>query len=99
MTDVNCILQFEMVGDRLQIVGIMIHIMSVAGLGRATVPAPIGRNDAISFAEEKKHLRIPIIRRERPAVAEDDRLPAAPVLIVDFYSVLSCDVAHIFPSC
>src|SRR5436309_3704754 len=45
--------------------------------------APIIRNDAETFAEEKKHLRVPIVRRERPAVAEHDGLSFAPVFIID----------------
>src|SRR5882724_1877959 len=98
MADVNRILQLQMIGDSLQIVGIVIHVVSAAGLSRAAMPAPITRNDAETLAEEKKHLRVPIIRRERPAVTEHNRLPAAPVLIIDvdvssvFFS--NCDVWH-----
>src|SRR6266436_7872760 len=83
MADVNRILQIKMIGDGLQIIGIVVHVMSVAGLTRATMSAPISRNDAIAFAEEKKHLRVPIICRERPAVTEHNRLSAAPVFIID----------------
>src|SRR4029077_4938814 len=39
---------------------------------------------------EKKHLRVPIIRRERPAVTEHNWLPAAPVFIIDV------DVSSVF---
>src|SRR4029453_7691296 len=87
-----------MVGDRFQIVRIMIHVVAVAGLGRATMSAPIRRDHPITFGEEEQHLRIPIVRRKRPAMAKHDRLSAAPILIVDLYSVLGCDVAHIFSS-
>ena len=52
--------------------------------------APIRRNDAETFAEEKKHLRVPIIRRERPAVTEHNRLSFAPVFIIDV------DVSSVF---
>jgi hypothetical protein len=48
-----------MIGDGLQIIGIMIHVVAAAGLSRTTMSAPIARNDAIAFAEEKKHLRVP----------------------------------------
>jgi hypothetical protein len=73
--------------------------VSIAGLSRATVPAPIRRYDSETFAQEKKHLRVPIIRRQRPAVTEHDRLPAAPIFIKDvdvgslFFS--DCDVWHV----
>src|SRR5438093_6215094 len=93
MTDVNRILQVEMIGDSLQIVGVVIHVVATAGLRRATMSAPISRNDAETFADEKKHLRVPIIRRERPAVTEHNRLPAAPVFIIDV------DVRSVFFSC
>src|SRR6516162_2716423 len=83
MANVNRILQVEMVGDRLQIVGIMIHVMSVAGLSRATMSAPIGRNDAIAFAEEKKHLRVPIVCAQGPAMAEHDGLTGSPILVIN----------------
>jgi uncharacterized protein DUF1275/enoyl-CoA hydratase/isomerase-like protein len=44
----------------------------------------------------RQHLRVPIVRRERPAMTKHDRLAAAPIFIVDLYSVFGCDVAHIF---
>src|SRR5213078_1914868 len=90
MADVNRIFQVEMIGDRLQIIGIVVHVVSAAGLSRATVSAPIRGNDAETFADEKKHLRVPIIRRERPAVTEHNRLPAAPVFKIDV------DVSSVF---
>src|SRR5438034_10851865 len=96
MADVNRIPQVEMIGHGLQIVGIVVHVVPAAGLSRAPMSAPISCNDAETFAEEKKHLRVPIIRRERPAVTEHNRLPAAPVFIIAvgvrsvFFS--NCDV-------
>src|SRR5438477_12102098 len=96
MADVNRILQVEMIGHGLQIVGIVVHVVSAAGLSRATMSTPISCNDAETFAEEKKHLRVPIIRRERPAVAEHDRLSFAPVLVIDAdvssFSFSNCDL-------
>src|SRR5437588_12898027 len=83
MADVNAILEVEMVGHGLQIVGIVVHVVAVAGLSRATMSTPISCNDAETFAEEKKHLRVPIIRRQRPAMAEHDGLTFSPVLIID----------------
>src|SRR5207247_10870613 len=83
MADVNRILEVEVIGHGLQIVGIMVHVVSAAGLSRATMSTSISCDDAETFAEEKKHLRVPIIRRERPAVTDHHRLPAAPVLIID----------------
>src|SRR5437764_10723693 len=90
MADVNRILEVEMIGHGFQIVCIVIHVVSAAGLSGAAMSAPISRNDAETFAEEKKHLRVPIVGRQRPAVAEDDGLSFAPVLIIDI------DVSPVF---
>src|SRR6266851_8754843 len=90
MADVNRVLQVEMVGDCLEIIGVVIHVVTTAGLSRAAMSTAISCNDAKTFAEEEKHLRVPIIGREWPAMAEDNRLPAAPVLIIDV------DVSSVF---
>src|SRR5207302_2292944 len=66
-----------------QVVGVMIHVMAPAGLGGAAVTSSVMGDDAIAFLEEEQHLRVPIIGRERPAVAEHDGLTFAPILIVD----------------
>src|SRR5205814_9883198 len=84
------VLVVERFGYGLKVVWIVVHVVSDAGLSRATVSAPIRGNDAEIFADEKKHLRVPIIRRERPAVTEHNRLPAAPVFIIDV------DVSSVF---
>src|SRR5438093_2286150 len=104
MADVNRIFQVEMIGDRLQIIGIVVHVVSAAGLSRATMSAPIRGNDAETFTDEKKHLRVPVVSRQRPTMAEDDGLSFAPVFIinVDVSSVFfsNCDVWHTeFPFC
>src|SRR3712207_875551 len=44
-------------------------------------------------------LRIPRIRGQRPAVAEDDRLPAPPVLVEDVHPVLGGVDAHASSRC
>src|SRR5438552_15347480 len=92
MADVNRILQVEMIGHGLQIVGIMVHVVSAAGLSRATMSTPISCNDAETFAEEKKHMRVQIIRLESPAVAYSNLLPCDSdfILYVSFCSVFLC---------
>ena len=85
-----------MVSDGLQIVGIVIEVVAVGYLRRTAVAAPVVRDDPITLGEEEQHLRVPIVRRERPAMTKHDRLAAAPIFIVDLYSLFGCDVAHIF---
>src|ERR1700759_210242 len=84
MADMNGVLDVEMRGHRREVVGIMIHVMTVAGLAGAAMTAAVMGNDAKTVIEEEQQLGIPIVRRERPAVRKHDRLPAAPILVIDF---------------
>src|ERR1700674_1299912 len=83
-------LEVEMCGQRRQVVGVMIHVMAATGLGGAAMAAPVVGYDAIAMLEEEQHLRVPIIGRQRPAVAEDNGLSFAPVFIIDV------DVSSVF---
>jgi hypothetical protein len=78
----------------------MIHVMAAAGLGGATMAAPVMGDHAEAFAKEEEHLCAPIVRRERPAMAEHDRLTGAPVLVENLDAVLGRDRRHVLhPSC
>ena len=96
MADVNRILQVEMIGDGLQIVGIMVEVVTIAYLRRTAVAASVVGDDPITLGEEEQHLRVPIVRTERPAMAEHDGLSFAPVFVINSYSVFGFDVAHNF---
>src|ERR1700688_2953601 len=72
----------------------MIHVMAVSRLGGTAMSAPVVSYDPIAMLEEEQHLRVPIISRQRPAVAEDHRLPFAPILIINLCSVFSGDGCH-----
>src|SRR5205807_4894125 len=52
-------------------------------------------DDAITVEKEEHHLGVPVISRQRPAVAEHDRLTAAPVLVEDIRAVGGGDHAHV----
>jgi hypothetical protein len=66
----------------------MIHVMAAISLGRAAMTASIVGYDPIAMLEEKQHLRVPIIGRQWPTMAEDNGLTFAPVLIEDLRAVL-----------
>src|SRR5260221_5305702 len=72
----------------------MIHVMAAAGLGRAAVTAPVMGDHAKALAQEEEHLRVPIVRRKRPAMAKHDRLTRAPILVEDLCAVLGRDSWH-----
>src|ERR1700759_5593378 len=50
------------------------------------MPAPVVGDHAVTLAKEEQHLSIPVIGREWPAMAEDDRLTGSPILVVDFHT-------------
>src|SRR6266480_4063335 len=90
----NCILQVKMCGQRRQVVGVMIHVMAATGLCGAAMPTPVVRYHAIAVLEVEQHLCIPIIGRQRPAVAENDWLTGAPVFEINLDPVLGCYCVH-----
>jgi hypothetical protein len=68
-----------------EIVGVVIHVVTVSNLSGAAVTATVMRDDAIAVAEEEEHLRVPVVGGKRPAMAEDDRLTGAPVLVENLH--------------
>src|ERR1700676_1416135 len=98
MADGNGVLEIEMRRQGRKIVCIMIHVMAVAGLGGSAVAATVMGDDAIAVMEEEQHLRVPVIGRQRPAMAEHDGLTFTPVLVEDLNAVLGCNRAHVTPS-
>jgi hypothetical protein len=51
------------------------------------MPAAIMGNHPVTVVEKEHHLRIPVVRRERPAVMEKKRLTCAPILKVNLRAV------------
>jgi hypothetical protein len=74
MADMDGILQVELLGHSRSVGCIMIHIVTVADLRRAAVTAAVVCDDTEALGKEEKHLRVPVVRRERPAMAEHDGL-------------------------
>src|SRR5580765_7674811 len=60
------------------------------------MPTPVVGNDAMALLYEVEHLRVPIIRTQRPAMMKHNRLRAlgAPILEVDLRAVFCCDRVH-----
>ena len=72
----------------------MIHVVAVADLAGAAMAAAVMGDDAKAVVEEEQHLRVPVVGRQRPAMAEHDRLTLAPVLVEDLDAVLGRDGGH-----
>ena len=72
----------------------MIHVVAVGGLSRAAVPTAIMGDNPIAMMQEEQHLVIPVVRAERPTMAENYRLSFTPVLVVNLYTVFGRDSGH-----
>ena len=58
------------------------------------MPSPISRDHSVATLTEVQHLPVPVVRRERPAMAEHYGLALSPVLVVDLRSVFRRDCRH-----
>src|SRR2546429_7561913 len=92
--DVHRIPQVEVRGQRREIVCIVVHVVPLACLRGAAVTTAVMRDHAIAAIHEEHHLPVPVICRQWPAMAEDDGLSLAPVLVEDLNAVLRLDFAH-----
>src|SRR5580704_12166731 len=59
--------------------------------------SPVVRNDAIATLPEEQHLAVPVVRSQRPAMRKHDRLPLAPILVIDLRTVFGCNRCHFSP--
>ncbi len=94
MPNVDRVAQIEVGHDGREIVGVVVHVEPVGHVRGAAVPAPVVRDHAVAVLEKEHHLRVPVVRRERPPMAEHDRLPRSPVLIEDLGAVVARDDAR-----
>ena len=74
MADMDSVLEIEMRRHSRKVVRIVIHVVAVGDLSGPAVAAAVMGDDAITVIEEEQHLRVPVIGRQRPAMAEHDGL-------------------------
>ncbi len=96
MADVDRVPEVERSSEVGDVGRVGVHLIAAVRLVGPAVAAAVVGDDAISFAEEEQHLVVPVVRAERPAVMEDDRLGVlrAPVLVENRAAVLGRDEAH-----
>src|ERR1700722_17537478 len=97
--DVDGVMQVKVLDQVGQVVGVVVHVVALADLCRAAVPAAVVGDHPIAMVQEEKHLGVPVVSRQGPPVAEDDRLTGTPVLEVDLSSVSGREVRHGVPLC
>ena len=90
------LLQVEFLHYREGIGGVVLHVVAVTDLSRATVPATVMGDDSVAMLYEKQHLSIPIVGRKRPAMMKHDWLILlrTPVLVEELDAVFAGNCAH-----
>jgi hypothetical protein len=82
------ILEIECLNHGRKIVGIAVHVIPRRGLARPAMATTIVRNHAEPVLGKEKHLTVPGVGAQRPTVRERYDRAFAPVLVVNFGSVL-----------
>src|SRR5438874_1946307 len=95
MADMHRVSQVQRLDERREIVGISIQIVAVPGLAGAAVAAAVMRDAAVALRGQEEHLVLECVGAERPAMAENDRLPRSPILEIDLRAVVRRDRAHV----
>src|SRR5262245_46583217 len=98
MAHMNGVLQAEMRHQLRKIICVVIHIVPATCLGGSAMAAAVMGYDAVALLQEEQHLRVPVISRQRPAMAENDGLTFAPVLVKNLCAVFGCDRTHVLYS-
>ncbi len=81
MADQHRVVQIKCVDERRQVVGVVVQVVAVPGLAGSATAATVMRDGAIAPGGQEERLVVPGIGIERPAMAEDDGLARAPVLV------------------
>jgi hypothetical protein len=95
--DVDGVMQVKVLDQAGKVVGVVVHVVALADLCGAAVPAPVVSDHPVAVVQEEKHLGVPVVSRQGPPVAEDDRLTGAPVFEVDLSSVSGREVGPGLP--
>src|SRR5258708_30822719 len=94
MTDMDGILEIELLNEFREVVGVGVHVVAGPRLARTSVAPAVMGDAAISVRGEIEHLVFERIRGERPAAAEDHWLPPAPVFVINFRAAFGREPTH-----
>src|SRR5258705_7538697 len=86
--------QVKLPDEFSEVIGIGVEVIAVPGLARSAMAAPIMRNTAVSARRQIEHLILECVGAQWPAMAEDDGLTRAPVVIINFRAVRGGDGTH-----
>src|SRR5262249_1466490 len=74
--------------------GIAIHIIAGRGLAGPAVATPVVRDHAEAVLCEEKHLSVPHVGIQGPAVRERNDRAGTPILVVNLRSIFRGDSTH-----
>src|SRR5882672_1136882 len=95
VADMDRIRQVEDFDKLGEIVRIGVEVVPVPRLARTAMAAAIMGNAAVSVGGEEEHLVFKGVRRQRPTMAEDNRLTRAPIVEIDPCSLSSLEGRHV----
>jgi hypothetical protein len=81
------VLEIERLDEGRKIIGIAIHVVSGGDLAGPAMATTVTRNYAEAVLREEKHLAVPSVGAQRPAVRERYDRAFTPVLVVDLRTV------------
>jgi len=58
---VDGVMQVKVLSQVGQVVGVVVHVVALADLCGATVPAPVMGDHPIPVVQEEKHLGVPVV--------------------------------------
>src|SRR5271155_3934660 len=94
VTHMDCILEVKVSRQGREVIRVVIHIMTGCHLRRATMAASIMCDYSKAASEEERHLSIPVVGSQRPAMRKDNRLTGTPVLVENGDAVFRLDSVH-----
>ena len=97
VTDQGHLAQVEFRHQFRQVVGIGVHVVAAPGLVGSPVTAAIMGNAAEAMGSQVRHLILPGVGRERPAMAENNGFALTPILVRDLRVVPGRDRSHSVP--
>jgi len=94
VTDEDRVVQVKGLDEVGQVVGVGVQVVAVPRLARSAAATAVVRDGPVAAGCDQEQLVIPSVGGERPAVAEQDRLAAAPVLVENLGAVRGGDGSH-----
>lgn len=96
ITNYHYLFDLKVFEKLLEVVGIIVHVVSILGLSRSSIATPIMCDNTVAVFSKERHLIFPIVTAQRPAMGEGDDIAlwVAPVLIEELGSISKLQIWH-----